>query len=100
MGCLRMATETVVRLAMGVIVRGDGEELVHARAGDAGVVVRVYNPLEGRDAAGTIRTCAPVRSAYYVDLLERDVAPAEFADDAVVVAPLGHCKFQTIRIEF
>lgn len=89
--CVGSMLEVEGDLAVSAIKRADS---------GAGVVVRVYNPLEGRDAAGTIRTCAPVRSAYYVDLLERDVAPAEFAGDTVEVAPLGHCKFQTIRIEF
>ncbi|MBP3884639.1 MAG: alpha-mannosidase [Olsenella sp.] len=65
-----------------------------------GLVVRVYNPLEGREASGTIRTCAPVVRASYVNLLEEDVNPIVFEGNAIAVGPLGHCKFATIYIEF
>ena len=64
-----------------------------------GLVVRLYNGLEHEEAGARLTFADEVTCASYVDLLERDCAPAEHDAHTVTVEPVGHCRFVTVYVE-
>ena len=64
-----------------------------------GIVIRLFNGYSDHDATAELIFDKNVKRAYLCDLREREIAPVDVNGKTVTLAPLGHCKFETVYVE-
>lgn len=91
--------------SVGSLFEVEGTAIVSAvKAADdqalPGVVVRVFNGFNERDATAELVCAAPIKRACRCDLRERPLEELAVEGHRVQLPDLGHCAFETVYVEW